>query len=109
MLVSCTTCRISTGRYITLYCVFKYFVQERELAIQRCSFTLKLSVKKLIRNEVARCPPASLRKKTLSHILIHVFCLQFLRAQHDFFFLKCFESVRAQFPSGSMSKKECYL
>ena len=63
MLVSCTTCRISTGRYITLYCVFKYFVQERELAIQRCSFTLKLSVKKLIRNEVARCPPASLRKK----------------------------------------------
>ena len=46
--------------------LFKHFIQEREVAIRRSSFPWnfwKLSVKKLICNEVARCQPVSLRKK----------------------------------------------
>ena len=43
-------------------------------------------MKKLVCNEVARCQPVSLRKKTLLHILFHVFCLHFLRMHHDYFF-----------------------
>ena len=46
--------------------LFKHFIQEREVAIRRSSFHWnfwKLSVKKLICNEVARCQPVSLRKK----------------------------------------------
>ena len=42
-------------------------------------------------------------KKILSHILLHVFCLHFLRIHHDCFFQKVFESVRAQFLSGNIS------
>ena len=36
-------------------------------------------------------------KKTLLHILIHVFCLHFLRMHHDYFFRRGFEGVRVQF------------
>ena len=46
-------------------------------------------------------------KKTLSRILLHVFCLDFLRIQHNCFFRRGFENVRAQFLSGNISKKEC--
>ena len=38
-------------------------------------------------------------EKTLSHILLHVVCLHFLRIHHDYFFRRGFESVRAQFLS----------
>ena len=38
---------------------------------------------KLIHNEVGRCQPASLSKKTISHILLYVFCLNFLRTYDD--------------------------
>ena len=43
--------------------LFKYFVQEQESAIQRCSLNLwKLSVKKLILSNDAGCEPAKLWK-----------------------------------------------
>ena len=45
---------------------FKHFVQEREVAIERCSFNQnpwKLSVKKLIRSKIARFQPINLQKK----------------------------------------------
>ena len=31
-------------------------------------------------------PTGKLTKKTLSHILLHTFCLNFLRINHDYFF-----------------------
>ena len=58
---------------------------------------------KIICNEVPRCQLASSRKKTISHILFHVFCLHFLRMHHDYFFQRGFESVRAQFLSAESS------
>ena len=66
------------------------YTRTREVVIRRRSFTenpWKLSVKRLISNEVARCQPVSLRKK-VSHILLHVFCLHSLRTHHDYFFRK---------------------
>ena len=42
-------------------------------------------------------------KKTLSHILLHVFCLLFFRMHHKYFLQRGFESVRAQFLSGNIS------
>ena len=55
--------------------LFKHFIQEQEVAIRRCSFTwnpLKLSVKTLICNEIARWQPASLPKKLFpnGHIFV---------------------------------------
>ena len=44
-----------------------------------------------------------LTKKALSHILLHIFCLHFLRIHHGCFFQRVFESVRAQFLSGNIS------
>ena len=41
--------------------------------------------------------------KSLSHILLLVFCLRFPRIHHDYFFRRVFESVRAQFLSGNIS------
>ena len=61
-------------------------------------------VKKLIRNEVARCN-VQVYEKALSNILLHVFCLHFLRTHHNFFFRRGFECVQAQFPSENISKK----
>ena len=87
---------------------FKRFIQEREVAIQRRSFTYnlgKLSAKKLTCNGVTRYQPGSLQKKTLSHILLHVFCIHFLRIHQNYFFQRNFESVRAQFLSGNISGK----
>ena len=51
------------------YVLFKYFIQEREVAIHlEVGFiylkSLKLSMKKLICNEVARCQPATLWKNS---------------------------------------------
>ena len=89
---------------------FKYFIEQREVAIGRCSFTYtpwKLYVKKLICNEFTRCQPA--RKKTLSHILLHVFCLYFPRIHHIYFFGKGFESVREQFLTENRTRKWHYL
>ena len=40
---------------------------------------------------------------THPHILLHVFCLHFLRIHHNYFFQRVFESVRAQFLSGNIS------
>ena len=48
-------------------------------------------------------PTCKLTKKALSHILLHIFCLHFLRIHHDYFFQRVFESVRAQFLSGNIS------
>ena len=45
-------------------------------------------------------PTCKLTRKTLSHILLHVFCLHFLRIHHNYFFWK---SVPAQFLSGNIS------
>ena len=42
-------------------------------------------------------------EKTLSHILLHLFCLHFLRIHYNYFFQRVFESVRAQFLSGNIS------
>ena len=58
-----------------------YFVQEREEAIWRRSFSQN---------------PTNLqvyKKKTLSHILLHVFFFHFLRMYQDSLFRKSFESV----------------
>ena len=44
-------------------------------------------------------------KKTLSHILLHVFYLHFLIMYQDYFFGRGFESVGAQFLSGNISGK----
>ena len=55
---------------------FQHFIQEREVAIWRRSFTYnpwKSSVKKLTCNGVTRYQSGSLRKKTLSYILLHIF------------------------------------
>ena len=96
-LTSCTSSKISTNRYskkATSLVIFKHFVQQLEVAICRRSFTLnswKLSVEKLICNEVARCQPASLWKK-LSHISSFMCCLYFLRMYHNYLFRRGFES-----------------
>ena len=67
-------------------------------------------MKKLICNKVAKYQPASLRKKTLSHILLYVLCLYFLRMHHDYFFRRGFESVRAHFISGNIGGKwMCFI
>ena len=47
--------------------------------------------------------------KTLSHILLHVFCLHFLMMYPNYFFQIGFESVWAQFLSGYIRGKYCYL
>ena len=47
--------------------------------------------------------PTKLTKKALSNILLHVFCLHFLRIHHGYFFQRVFKSVRAQFLSGNIS------
>ena len=68
-----------------------------------CKFTnKKLSMKKLICNEVARCQPASSRIK-LFHTSFHVFYLHFFRMHHDSFSRREFESVRVQFLSTKSS------
>ena len=36
-------------------------------------------------------------------LLLHIFCLHFLRIHHDYVFQRVFESVRAQFLSGNIS------
>ena len=61
----------------------------------------------LICNEVERCQPA--RKKYLSHILLHVFCLYFLRMHRHSFFRRGFESVGAQFLSVNIRGKYFYF
>ena len=91
---------------------FKHFIQGLEVAIRRRSFTQnpwQLFVKKLICNKVVKCQTYKFTKKTLWHILLHVFCLHFYRMHHDYFFRRGFESVRAQFLSGNISEKLCYL
>ena len=48
-------------------------------------------------------PASKVTRKTLSHILLHVFCFHFLGIHHDFFFQRVFESVQAQFLSGNIN------
>ena len=59
--------------------------------------SLKITCEEIC-NEVARCQPASLPKKTLSQILLHEFCFHFLR-MHNFFIQRGFERVGSQFLS----------
>ena len=49
-------------------------------------------------------PTCKLTEKALSHILLHVFCLHFLRIHHDYFFQRFFEGVRAHFLTGNISR-----
>ena len=56
--------------------------------------------------EMSTC---KLTKKTLSNILLHVFCLHFLRMHDDYFFQRSFESVWTQFLSRNISGKEVKL
>ena len=49
------------------------------------------------------------KKKTLSHILFHVFCIHFLRIHHDYFVQRGFESVRVQFLSAKVVFLVIYL
>ena len=85
--ILCTSCKILTTKYskkTISQVLLKHFIQDREVAIRERSFTLnpwKLFAKKLIRYEIA-----ALRKRALSHILFHVFCLHFLRVHQDYFF-----------------------
>ena len=44
-------------------------------------------------------------KKSLSHILLHVFCLHFLRKHHDYLFRRSFEIVQALFLSENINEK----
>ena len=46
-----------------------------------------------------------LTKKPRSHILLHAFCLHFLRLHHNYFFRRGFESLRAQYLAGNVSGK----
>ena len=48
-------------------------------------------------------PTCKLTKKALSHIIVHVFSLHFLRIHHDYLFKRVFESLQAQFLSGNIS------
>ena len=48
-------------------------------------------------------------KKTLSHILLHVLCLHFLRTRHDYFFQRGFEGCDQNLFSRNISKRWCYL
>ena len=50
-------------------------------------------------------PTCKLTKKTLLHILLHIFCLHFLRMDHDYFFRRGFKSVREKFLSENISNK----
>ena len=50
-------------------------------------------------------PTCNVREKTLSHILVHVFCLYFLRMHQDYFLWRSYESVREQFLSGNINAK----
>ena len=43
------------------------------------------------------------------HILLHLFCLHFLRTHHNYFFRRGFESVWTQIFSRIISEKECYI
>ena len=98
-------------RTISQVLIQALYTRPREVAIRRRSFTwnpLKLSVKRLICNEVAGCQQASLRKK-VSRIFFHVFCLHSLRTHHDYFFRRGSETVQAKFLSGNISKKWYYL
>ena len=63
-------------------------------------------MKRLICNKLTRCQPTRLRKKSLSHIILHVFCLNFLRTHHNYFFQRGFETVRAKFLLGNHSHRK---
>ena len=87
---------------------FQAFYQRTGSSLSKVFIYLKYlkttCVKKLIRDEVAKCN-LQVYEKTLSHILLHGFCLHFLRTHHNFSFRRGFECVRAQFLSGNISKK----
>ena len=89
-------------------------------------FTEKHLCQNLFLNKVAGLRPATLLKKRPRHwcfpvnftkflrtpfyiehlwwLLLHILCLHFLRIHHDCFFQRVFESVRAQFLSGNISR-----
>ena len=87
--------------------LFKHFVWDRKIASRRCSFNQshwKLSMKRLIRSEVARCQSPSFWKKTLLCILPS-FSQNIYYQYYHYFFRKGFEIVRAIFSSGNINKK----
>ena len=49
-----------------------------------------------------KMPNCKFTKKTLSHILLHVSCLHFLRTHQNYIYWRGFESVRAHFLSGNI-------
>ena len=61
------------------------------------------------RSRSCEMPTRNFMKKALSRILCHVFCLHFLRMHLDYFSQRGFGSVRAQFLSGNVGGKWCYL
>ena len=82
--------------------LFKHFVWDRKIASRRCSFNQshwKLSMKKLIRSEVARCQSPCFWKKTLLCILPS-FSQNIYYQYYHYFFRKGFGIVRAIFSSG---------
>ena len=62
-----------------------------------------------LRTSNLQCANMQVYEKPLSYILLRVFWLHFLKTHHDYFFRRGFESMRAQFLSGNISEKECYL
>ena len=61
--------------------LFKPVIQEREVAIRRRLFIYFKSLKIIC--EEGNSPTSKFTKKTLFHILFHVFCLHFLRTHHE--------------------------
>ena len=45
------------------------------------------------------------QKNSFTYLSCNIFCVHSLRTHHDYFFQRGFESVRAKFLSGDISKK----
>ena len=109
LLSSCTSCKIATSGYskkLFHSCFSSILFKNEKYSFEVYLYlkSLKLSVKKLIRHEVACYQPASLRKK-----LFHTFSHIFLRTHHNCSFWRGYESVRAQFLSGNISENVVLL
>ena len=101
--ILCIRCRISTTRYSKknyFTGAFQAF-HTRSRKSHSKVFTYLKSLKTVCKevNLLWSCETAtrSFMKKSLSHILRHVFCLRFLRMHLDYFFWRGLGSVRAQF------------
>ena len=97
--ILCTNCRISTTRYSkklqTFYARLRYS-HSKAFTYLKSQKTVCDGVNLLWSCEMSNCKLMK-KKKTLSHIVLHAFCLHFLRIHHNYFFKRGFESLRAQF------------